>query len=601
MTTILAYTLDNWAGDVMGWTDPGVHYAMFAATSAYVWDSGQTTFPEAISAGLFSALVLDAGLDAAGRTASGDEAFTTDLSGITHASSTPGTIEAAGEVTQLLIVRDPGGDNQICAQIDLPEGVTISLTDTIGVSWSGAVWDIGSTAFAPTITGGTSGGGGGLPPFTEPDYPISVSLYDSTNTTLVGALTTTIVGSRQWQDVLNDLGSAGLQVPLRVPNEDRTARIINPESTALARGQVLRFGLNGTERFSAIIRPRKQVSIAEASKGTAPDSSQLREVTCQGLLSDWQTSCWFPSPGTFDFDGADTRHLGWMGPETDISGLDTPTTTRNPFAETHPDPILDQFGVILDAGTYRYFLLDYTPDHDMETVTQMTAWDTFQWWLQSTPAGTGATPPASSKAKMYHGTASLRSGITYRFAWDVQGLPSAPETGLLASAWEILDPEDGNINAFNGDDNLFRTSGTDFGWKASVDPLGITAKKAIRIFLTEAQARGRLTDWTINGSDDSLDENGNTFDLIPDLPVQIGMKGGDWLLKMAATWCDLEVSVAGKTLYIYRWGERGTFHSNPDPGPAPIYAGLEYGRAFADDNDGVPNLAGLNHEERVTQ
>lgn len=431
--------------------------------------------------------------------------------------------------------------------------------------------------------------------FVEPDFPISVALYDETNTTLVRSIDTAIIGSRRWQEVLNDKGSAGLQVPLRVPNGDRSAMVINPELTDLTRGRNLRFALDGTERFAAPIRARKQTSIAEASEDSFPDDDQLRDVSCLGLLSDWDQTVVFPAPGAMNFPGADTRYFGWMSPEADISGLDSPAALRSLQGGDHPDPALDPFASIIDASVYRYFLIDFTPDHDLSGVGQGTAWDTFQWWLQGAPWGTGALPPISSKSKMYHGSFDLKAGVTYRYGFDIQGLPGAPAPGFVFSAWEIDTPAEGNINVFNGDNLLFRTiyeTGiTPYGWKASVDPFGVTPDVIAGKHLTEAQGRGRLGDWGI--------EVHGTLGRIPIFPVTVGAKGGDLLLKLASAYCDLGVSVAGKTLHMYPWGQRGSFHTSPAAGVAPIYAGLEWGRAFADAHDTTPNLAYLDHEERT--
>lgn len=101
-------------------------------------------------------------------------------------------------------------------------------------------------------------------------------------------------------------------------------------------------------------------------------------------------------------------------------------------------------------------------------------------------------------------------------------------------------------------------------WKVypySDDPPGVTVGFAMRVLLEEMQARGVFTSltWTF---DDTLDSNGNAWDLMPGFSAQIGMSMQDWIIELAQTYCDVEMDPdlgdEGWVLHAWRKGEKGT-------------------------------------------
>lgn len=426
--------------------------------------------------------------------------------------------------------------------------------------------------------------------------PITVDVYEADNLTFVRTLTTDLSGSREWTDELptgTGVGSASLSVPLYVPNDDLDEMIANPDCSALTRGRVLRFRLDGSDRFSAVVRPRRQTSVS-----TAGPSAQTRTVRCAGLLSEWDRAVLPPAPGARFFYGGDTRHFGWMSQEADVTSLDTPDVLREVFAsgKEHPDPWIDGFGAVFDASEHRYFIFDQVVEDPLSLSCHMGFGDQGQVWLNSVPMGQGALPPDSSWAKTRRGGAKLPAG-THRWGFDIQGLPSAPEPRFCATAFEINDATTGQMN---GDTILWRTgyiTGTTLwpGWKASATAQGPTAKQIIRSVLEQVQEeQGKLLDWSIDGADDTVDANGNELDRIPHLPVQVGVKlASGFLSALASSWCDLGTAVAGKTLKVYRWRERGTFHTNPASPPKFSDA------LFSPVNGRLANIISLTHEERI--
>ena len=415
-----------------------------------------------------------------------------------------------------------------------------------------------------------------------PARRITVDIFESDNVTKVATLETD--GSREWTDELNDVGSASLSVPLHV--EGGAA---NPEVDMLTRGRIAGFNLDGEPRFAALIRPRRQTSVA--ARGHAALS---RQVNCQGLLGEWARAKVPPPPGAFPFD-VTTRHWGWMSLQNDLSHASTLSTiTRPTFAPgyEHPEPWIDAFGGVVSG--YRYWWYDYTPT-DPLAMSMHLAFVQARAWLNSVPAGEGEPPPKSNWGDTRHFGARL-AATTNRFAFDVQDLGGG-DARLTATAYEINDPETGRMQ---GDTILFCTGyvtgTTPFAWKMSNDPGGMTVKQILRQFLAEVSTdQGVLGEWEIDGADDFTDANGNSLDRIGDFPTTIGMGGDELLRSLAAAHCDLAVSPpgAGKKLYVYRWRERGSFHLSP--GVMPVFSDA----IFAPVVGRMPNLSDLTHEERL--
>jgi hypothetical protein len=428
-------------------------------------------------------------------------------------------------------------------------------------------------------------------PIDDEPYPITASLYEADNTTKVLDFATDVVGSRKFQVALNIADSGQLEVP--VLTSDDTTTTVNSEATALQRGRIVRYAVDGTDYSAQVIRPREQTSID--SQGN--EDAQRRSVATKGLLSEWRQAVLPPAPGTEDFN-IDTRHFGWMSKENDISGLGAPTFLRPMFSDLgdYSAPWVDAFTFLFDASTDRYFWFDDTVSSGLSVAGHFGFKDQGTIWLDSAPMGQGATPPESSWPKTRHGGAKL-SAATHRWAFDIQGLPANTQPLFGAVIYEVVDASNG---AIDGTTIRFRTgfsTGTTVypQWKSSATPGGCTVTQMIQSVLAQVQdEQDLLADWTIDdpNGDGTVDSNGNAFDLIADAPFSIGMKLDDWLVALTAAHCDLKVSVTGKTLYVYRWRERGTFHTTPTS--APTFSGEFFGAV----SGRIPNIVELKHQER---
>lgn len=432
-------------------------------------------------------------------------------------------------------------------------------------------------------------------PRDPPSRRITVSLYEADNVTKVMDLTTDT--GRDWTDVIDDLGTANLTVPLFVPAEEVDGIVAdmaqNPEWAALTRGRVLRFALDGTDRFPAVIRPRRQTSVSS----THDQAGLTRSVSCYGLLSEWDRAVLPPSQGAELFAGGDTRHFGWMSKEADIADLESPVILREVFRAgyPHPSPWIDAFGAVFSAASHRYFIFDQTTLTEKSYSVHLAAADQVAVWLNGVPMGQGKLPPESSWLKTLHGGAKLPTG-THRWGFDVQGLVGQPDPRWTATCFTVNDATTG---VMNGDTIDWRTGyitgTTPYPWKASALAEGPTVKRIIRRVLEQVQTeQGLLTDWVIDGDDDYLDSNGNEMDRIGHLPFQIGVSlAKGFLLPLAKAWCDLAVDVAGKKLYVYRFQGRGSFHLSPDT--VPVFSDA----VFSPVDGRIPNILSLTHEERI--
>lgn len=199
MSAVSPWALANFAADGITWSDSSPGFAIYGFGNAHTWDPATEVTLFDVFANGGTDIFFDASL--VGRSASGTLASAADLAGIM--AGTPGIV-ANGTVTQIYVVKigAPTNFNIACCITITPTAVTTS--DSLGVVWSaGRVFDTAGsgTVFIPTLTGGSSGGGGdtlpvaaftetppaGAPPLavvfdpsgsTEGSFPISTYHFD---------------------------------------------------------------------------------------------------------------------------------------------------------------------------------------------------------------------------------------------------------------------------------------------------------------------------------------------------------------------------------------------------------------------------------------
>lgn len=108
------------------------------------------------------------------------------------------------------------------------------------------------------------------------------------------------------------------------------------------------------------------------------------------------------------------------------------------------------------------------------------------------------------------------------------------------------------------------------GFTGGFVPPGFTVGRAFRLLFESAQASGHLAGWTL-GFTDTNDSNGNAWPITEELTARVS----DTLLAVMRRWhdegqWDFASHPSQRTLYAYRWQERGNFRLNGGPSGTPV-------------------------------
>jgi hypothetical protein len=104
---------------------------------------------------------------------------------------------------------------------------------------------------------------------------------------------------RQWQDELNEVGSASL----RIGNED-------PQSVTIREGDVVRFEDDGWATFAFLVREIERQQIAEGE-----EVDQVTSFTGPGLLAVMEEALVYPSNGLAARPVETDRYFSWQSPD----------------------------------------------------------------------------------------------------------------------------------------------------------------------------------------------------------------------------------------------------------------------------------------------
>lgn len=88
------------------------------------------------------------------------------------------------------------------------------------------------------------------------------------------------------------------------------------------------------------------------------------------------------------------------------------------------------------------------------------------------------------------------------------------------------------------------------------NPPTVTAGWVLRQVLEEAQADDELTGWTLD-FDDDLDSDGNPWDAVSEVTVEVGRKGYELIESLMDWLIDAQRDPASNTLRAWNWGTRG--------------------------------------------
>lgn len=666
--TLSAYTLANFAGDVMDWGDVPDMFAVAAFyPPGFVYDSSMVTVADLIAASVSQGQVTLGEFVLTARSISGSNALCT------------GTVLAGvntGTIGQIIVANLPAattGDpttGRVIGQITLTTPIDAVTDDPLTISWPGnVVFDVPGDMTQPTILGATGGGGGGgwspsfginfsgsepfpLPEAAEgqflsadghtivsydwdwgdggthgtdaesfhtytvagyytitltvtdslgstgsgssgpfqfgtPTYPPpggfvtpyvspwQTDVYEADNVTFVRRLLT--ASGRTWTDEenLSTGGSGVVTVPLTA---------VDDVAALMVRGRMVRHLINETARWTGVVRPWDKDAISTDGEG-----SEKLTIDMLGHLSEWSRSIIDIPPGSDLFLGVTNRMYGWMS----IESVDDPTgsvITAATLVDPRPRAWWDPFSSKYQMTTQRYAQRRFTIGSQIVFVPYLSSESQFNVYINGVALGSGEPVPGTSSDKTYRGGVELGPG-EHIIAVEVTSLPGT--SGQFSCSCSTADP-DAIHGRLNRGTFLFHTGenpDTDLNdpWGVSATPMGPTPGRMIRSMLEEAQARGRLLDWTLSFTDDA-DTDGQPWAVrINELSIAVGTHYDAVFDQLTALYCDIGTTPTTKVLDSWNWHTRGNFDT--DAAGVEI-TGAQYGVSATDGRQ--PNLQSLS-------
>jgi hypothetical protein len=408
--------------------------------------------------------------------------------------------------------------------------------------------------------------------------------------------------NRQWQDELNETGSASMVIP----NED-------PQSTVVREGDVIRYEDQGYACFAWIVREIERQQIARGE-----EADQVTNFTGNGLLSILSEAVVYPSNGVAATPVEEDRYFSWQSNPYDDSDWsyaklyapywpgenDSPPgmpPNSGMFAGCTVWPLPGTWRITTNLGDYWlapggwcYFrkAIYIPPDPANEVRTLLVyalADDESKWWFDS--------------QEMYQTFGWENSDADLiRFQTDVSAgwhvIAVAVHNSELGPMWsemfeQWINPFSVMAAGFWMDPNTGEMSGepvfvTDDTWRI-VDyppgPPGWTPGEVIRRALLEAQQRGALGFLSL-GFTDETDSDGNPWPEVTDISTKVGTDYLTFFREIAETYIDFWMEPASFRLHAWVKGLRGshladvTLHAVTDPqNPySGNLAGLSYKR-----------------------
>ena len=373
-----------------------------------------------------------------------------------------------------------------------------------------------------------------------------VEVWNAANTSKLGELWVLDGSSRQrnFDDIaatgwkLNEAGSGGVTV-----QQD------HPSQALLTAGNVVRLCAGSTPLFAWRVVDRTTKNI------TKVPSELVHEISGDGLLADWQTAV--VGPWTSGRPISQDRVFNWASPPLDTSswlttlfiqsraGVDSTWPRAYPVAPLFTAWVLARTSSGSQPVGDSLFRRPFTLDADAMVGLYLAADDSFDVWIDGVLLDRNvALPPDRAGFEETWRAAVPCSAGTHHLAVKVTnwGGPSA----LLGAAFTITsDLIDEPLFSTNGD-----VAGGWLGLDYPTPKPGFTAPQITQMLLTEAQARGRLTGWSISVH--------GTHSPIEEFATRLGTKYSDVLDALSAGWVDLDADPTGLTLHLYPKDDMGS-------------------------------------------
>lgn len=344
---------------------------------------------------------------------------------------------------------------------------------------------------------------------------------------------------RQWQDTLNDTGSGALTLQ----NDDVDLALI-------PYGSVIRFAIDGTTRFSALVEQKTRVSISQdeevaevtilAGRGTAAvmEEGVVSQATGQdGVLAAFSDS------RVFNFASLDLASPGWTAAiPTGLGG--SPEGWCDPTAVWIWDADLTAVNA---PGGDVYFRRLFTVAARTSVEVWAAADDAYDLWLDGVPLLQGGP--------VYLGQAGKAGPLTLEVGTHLLAVKAtnanALKAGLRVAVME-LNGTGGQVGVLV-DSVTASTVNTSNGWTILAYPAvapGFTPGRILEIVVAEAQTRGALTGLTL-GFTAAADSASVAWPVTSDVSLALGVDLLSVLRQLTEGYLDFRMSATGLTLNAY--------------------------------------------------
>ena len=389
--------------------------------------------------------------------------------------------------------------------------------------------------------------------FSQPTLVIEA--WDAANTTLLGTLDDSF--DRRFQDEFSGTGSASLSM------------LATDADVSLAT-RTLRWKVGGTYAFASKVEQRRWATVARGE-----EADQTVTLSGRGIVSEWDDAVVFPYGGINARPISDQRGFAWWSPELSTAGWPSATvvhstvSTLSRLAPPIPDPwftpigyapINDNAGAdwifsgtppLVQTGS-NLFRTTFTSAAERVSI-YYTASSRCRVWVDGIAIADWTTQPNEESFVTAFRATPLLSAGTHHLAIevDVQAwTPTLPgfTRGILSAA---VYGGGGRGTPYSSANRLV---GTSSAWKSLFYPAVFPAPtpgKILSTLLSEAQARGALTGWTLSCTD-SVDSAGQPWPTDTAHVFRVGDTYLDVLNAMSDSSIEYRARPVGKVLDVYR-------------------------------------------------
>jgi len=383
---------------------------------------------------------------------------------------------------------------------------------------------------------------------------LTVEGWDAANNTLVTTFTDSF--NRQFQDGISDTGSGQLS-------------LLATDSTLDDGAETIRFKIDDTYAFAVRLERKQFESIT-----VGEEADQIVQMSGRGLVAEWEDAVVYPYGGLSQRPISDSRAFTWASPELSTTGWPVAVTELTELAtQEQIDPPLHapwfpplgwpsndlspswiwsrgQNSTNMPAGS-SLFRSTFTAASTGRVSIFYTADSRCRVWLDGVMLSDWTSQPNErSFLNAYRSTPVVSAGNhTIAIEGDsqawIEALPGSIR-GLVVCAVYT----GGVGGTFNSSSRLLMTDST---WKCldypSVYPAP-TPGKILSTLLTEAQARGTLTGWSL-GCTDTVDSAGQPWPVDAAYVFRVGDTYLSVLKALADVSIDFRARPAGKILDVW--------------------------------------------------